>query len=169
MPRKAKRIKRLVRIPNEYFEVIKVGETLFSPLYQLENGLRLAINSYLANFYGDNWWEYSLKIELPQIYDYAEKHMQKRGNMPSIAKSKLIKPLPIHFVTLGHLEDIVKKYQSDCIPTIFPTLEFFLGHMHVIKEVRNLFSHMFPCITKNDAQTARREIKTLSEHINEKL
>jgi hypothetical protein len=72
-------------------------------------------------------------------------------------------------VTLGHLEEIIKKYRSDCIPELFPTLEFFLGHMEVIKRVRNLYSHMFPCISRSDIRVAKREILTLAAHLNTKL
>lgn len=71
--------------------------------------------------------------------------------------------------TLGHLEEIVKAYQSDCIPELFPTIHFFLGHMECIKRVRNLYAHMFPCLTKDDGKLVRREIRTLAEQINAKL
>jgi osmotically inducible protein OsmC len=63
-----------------------------------------------------------------------------------------------------HLEEVVKRYRSDCIPELFPTIEFFLGHMEVIKRVRNLYSHMFPCITKQDCTLAKR-----GTHINSRL
>jgi len=62
--------------------------------------------------------------------------------MPWIGDSDIVEVLPIHRVTLGHLEEIVKKFQSDRIPELFPTLEFFLGHMEIIKRVRNLYSHV---------------------------
>lgn len=89
--------------------------------------------------------------------------------MPWIGASARVQILPLHLVTLGHLEEIVKKYKPDCIPQLFPTLEFFLGHMEVIKRVRNLYTHMFPCITRDDCRTARREILTLATHINAML
>jgi hypothetical protein len=54
-------------------------------------------------------------------------------------------------------------------PGVIPTIEFFLGHMEVIKRVRNLYSHMFPCITKQDCTLAKREILTLGTHINSRL
>ncbi len=89
--------------------------------------------------------------------------------MPWIGNSQIVSVLPIHLVTLGHLEEIVKKYKSDCIPEIFPTIEFFLGHMEVIKRVRNLYAHMFPCLTADDVSLARREMLTLCAHINARL
>ncbi len=52
-------------------------------------------------------------------------------------------------ITLGQLEEIVKAYKSDCIPQLFPNIEFFVGHMELIKRVRNMYSHMFPCITRD--------------------
>jgi hypothetical protein len=89
--------------------------------------------------------------------------------MPWIGASARVTVLPVHLVTLGHLEEVVKRYRSDCIPELFPTIEFFLGHMEVIKRVRNLYSHMFPCITRQDCTLAKREILTLGTHINSRL
>lgn len=110
-----------------------------------------------------------MKAQLPKIYKYAEEEETKLHSMPWIGASARVPVLRIHLVTLGQLEEIVKKYGSECIPDLFPTLDFFLGHMLVIKRVRNLFSHMFPCITRDDCKTARREIITLSKHLNAKL
>ncbi|MGH7452137.1 MAG: hypothetical protein ACRENG_12380 [bacterium] len=162
-------LRRIVRIPKEYFEAVDLGNLLFSPLFQLENGLRLAIHKHLTVCYGTDWWQVSLRPRLPMIYDYAENQKKRLDVMPWVGASLRVPVLFIHLVTLGHLEEIVKKYQSDCIPQLFPTLEFFLGHMEAIKRVRNLFSHMFPCITRDDCRLAKREILTLASHINSKL
>lgn len=161
--------RRLLRLPHEYFDVIPIGDRLFSPLFQFENGLRIAIHNFLSTCYGQDWWNISLKVNLPTIYEYAEDQKRRKDLMPWIGDSTRIPVLPIHLVTLGHLEEIVKKYRSDCIPDLFPTMDFFLGHMDCIKRVRNLYSHMFPCLTDDDARLAKREILTLSSHVNAKL
>lgn len=162
-------IPRLVNIPEEYFETIPAGGNLFSPLYQFENGLRLLIHNFLSTCYGSDWWEKSLRLKLWKICEYADEQMKKKAQMPWIGDSSAVTVLPIHLVTLGHLEEIVKAYQSDCIPELFPTMPFFLGHMECIKRVRNLYAHMFPCLTKDDGKLVRREIKTLATHINAKM
>ena len=77
--------------------------------------------------------------------------------------------LPVHLVTLGQLEEIVKSYRSECIPQLSPSLDFFTGHMELIKRVRNMYTHMFPCITEQDCQIVKSEIRVLSRHINSKL
>jgi hypothetical protein len=153
----------------EYFDAIDLSNVLFPALYQFENGLRLLLDSFLTTCYGVDWWSISLKPRLPTIFEYAENQRKKLNAMPWIGSSSAVKVLPIHLVTLGHLEEVVKAYRSGCIPDLFPTIEFFLGHMEVIKRVRNLYSHMFPCITRGDVQVARREILTLCQHINAKL
>jgi hypothetical protein len=168
MSRKRK-ARPLLRIPSAYFEVVALGEALFPPLYQFENGLRLAINNFLTTCYGTDWWNASLKQRLPQVHEYAANQEKKRAAMPWIGDSARVQVLPIHLVTLGQLEEIVKNYSPDCIPQLFPTLEFFLGHMEVIKRVRNLYTHMFPCLTRADCTVARREILTLASHINTRL
>src|SRR2546422_4504687 len=140
------KVRPLLRIPPEYLEAIPHGRELLSPLYQFENGLRLAIHKHLSTCYGTNWWDDKLRFDLPDIHIYATEQKAKSDKMPWIGDSPNVKALPIHRITLGHLEEIVKKFQSDCIPELFPTLEFFLGHMEGIKRVRNLYSHMFPCL-----------------------
>ena len=161
--------RRVIKIPVAYFEVIDIANVLFPSLYELENGLRLAIHKYLETCYGANWWDRSLKVEMRVIWDYSDSQKVRQSSMPWIGNSARVQILPIHLVTLGHLEEIVKKYRSDCIPDLFPTLEFFLGHMEVVKRVRNLYTHMFPCITKDDCNTAKSEIRTLAKHINARL
>jgi hypothetical protein len=168
MPRRS-RFRRIVKIPAAYLEVIDLSNVLFPSLYQLENGLRLAIYNYLSTCYGADWWNISLKVNLRTIWDYADEQQKRHGFMPWIGASARVQILPIHLVTLGHLEEIVKKYKSDCIPQLFPTLEFFLGHMEIVKRVRNLYTHMFPCITRGDCELAKREIRTLASHINTHL
>jgi hypothetical protein len=162
-------VRRIVAIPNEYYDALALGNVLFPVLYQFENGLRLVIHHYLATCYGVDWWRDSLRTKLPAVFDYEDNQRTKMATMSWIGASSRVTVLPVHLVTLGHLEEIIKKYQSDCIPELFPTLEFFLGHMEIIKRVRNLYTHMFPCITKGDTTVAKREILTLAEHLNSKL
>jgi hypothetical protein len=168
--RKSKRkAPTLVRIPDEYLDAIEFGNVLFPSFYQFENGLRILVDAYLASCYGADWWNLSLQQALPTIHQYSEDQRKKMDVMPWIGDSTRVQVLPVHLITLGQLEEIVKKYRSDCIPELFPTMEFFLGHMEVIKRVRNLYSHMFPCITKEDCTLAKGEIRTLGKHINSRL
>lgn len=167
--RRRERTNRLVRIPRPYFEVLDLANILFPSLYQFENGLRLAVHHFLESCYGADWWKTSLQTTLPDIFQYETNQRAKQATTPWLGASKRVTVLPVHLVTLGHLEEIVKKYRSDCIPELFPTLEFFLGHMEVIKRVRNLYSHMFPCISSSDIKVAKREILTLAVHINTTL
>lgn len=166
---KTRRRSRILQIPKEFLEAIDIGEPIFPFLFQFENGLRLAVNDFLVVCYGPDWWEKSLKFKKSDLYDYVEGQKQKRSYMPWIGDSSRVTTLPIHSITLGQLEQIVISYKSDCIPQLFPTIEFFIGHLEIIKRVRNLFAHMHPCITKRDVTTAKREIITLCEHINSKL
>lgn len=163
------RRKRIILLPEEYFEAVDLGNVIFPALYQLENGLRLLINGWLETCYGTAWWDVSLKAKRRDIFDYAADQQNKLQAMPWIGNSSAVRVLPVHLVTLGQLEEIVKSYRPDCIPQLFPTLEFFLGHMELIKRVRNMYSHMFPCITRKDCQLAKSEIRILAAHINSKL
>ena len=159
----------MLRIPREYIDVIPVGERLFSPIFQFENGLRLALHKFLSQCYDENWWETSLKGRLPDVYRYVEDAKARKDLMAWIGSSTRIQILPIHLITLGQLERIVETYKSECIPQLFPSLDFFLGHMEIIKRVRNLYAHMVPCLTPKDERVARREMLTLCEHIKTRL
>ncbi|MHB8638815.1 MAG: hypothetical protein ACYDBL_03330 [Candidatus Acidiferrales bacterium] len=146
-----------------------MSDLIFPALYQLENGLRLALDSWMRTCYGSDWWNASLKARLQQTFEYVETQRKKLDAMPWIGDSTAITVLPVHLLTLGQLEEIVRVYKSDCIPQLFPTIEFFLGHMELIKRVRNMYTHMFPCITREDCAFARSEIRILARHINERL
>lgn len=160
---------RLVRIPAPYFEGLDVANLTFPSLYQFENGLRLAIYHFLGTCYGPDWWTKKIQFEMPKLFEYEADQKAKLATMSWLGSSTRVTVLPVHLVTLGQLEDIIRKYQSDCIPELFPTLPFFLGHMEVIKRVRNMYSHMFPCISVNDAKVIKAEIRTLALHLNPKL
>jgi hypothetical protein len=148
---------------------MELGNLLFPALYQFENGLRLALDTFLRTCYGNDWWDASLKARLNTTFLYVEAQRKKLDAMPWIGDSAAVEVLPVHLITLGQLEEIVKTYKSDCIPQLFPNIEFFVGHMELIKRVRNMYSHMFPCITKDDCQIAISEIRVLSRHINSRL
>jgi hypothetical protein len=163
------RTKRVVQIPAPYFEALELSYLVYPFLYQFENGLRLMLDSFLKTCYGSDWWNASLRVRRERIFEYAEGQRRKLDSMPWIGDSSTVEVLPIHLVTLGQLEEIVKAYQSECIPDLFPNIEFFIGHMELIKRVRNMYSHMFPCITRSDCMDARSEIRILARHINAKL
>jgi len=149
-----------------------LGNVIFPALYQFENGLRLLVHGYLETLYSSNWWNLSLKLKgkkAEEIFSYVEAQQKKLDAMPWIGSSSEVTVLPVHLVTLGQLEEIVRLYRSECIPQLFPTLEFFVGHMELIKRVRNMYTHMFPCISREDCQVAKSEIRVLARHINSRL
>jgi hypothetical protein len=86
--------------------------------------------------YGPDWWDVSLKGRLSKTFVYAETQLKKLDAMPWIGDSSVVKVLPVHLITLGQLEEIVRVYQSDCIPQLFPNIEFFAGHMELITAVQ---------------------------------
>lgn len=162
-------MRRIVRLPAEYFGALDLSNVIFPALYQFENGLRLVLHKYLGTCYGANWWADSLRARKEDIFNYAEEQQRRLNMMPWIGSSAPVEILPVHLITLGQLEEIVRTYRSDCIPEIFPSLEFFVGHMELIKRIRNMYTHMFPCISRKDCEVARREVRTLALHINSKL
>jgi hypothetical protein len=167
--KKRRIFKKIVKLPAEYFVAVDAANALFPTLYQFENGLRIAVHSFLQTCYGPDWWNVSLRSRLTETFNYAENQQRRLSAMPWIGDSGAVPVLPVHLITLGQLEEIVRNYRSDCIPQLFPSIEFFVGHMEVIKRVRNMFSHMFPCIAREDCLIAKSEIRVLARHINSRL
>jgi hypothetical protein len=162
-------VNRIIPIPREYLDAIAHGKEVFNPLFQFENALRLVVEKHMQTCYGPNWWNLKIQIDLPKTYDYVEKVKRKEMGMPWIGGSSTVPIIPLHSITLGQLEEIVKHYKADCFPQLFPSEVFFFGHMEVIKKVRNLFAHMHPCIDKRDVKIAKREIATMCDHLRTKL
>lgn len=167
--KRKKRVARILPIPKAYIEAIEAGTPAFNPLFQFENALRLALDKHMQTCYGPDWWELKVQHDLPNTYNYAENVKQKNLKMPWIGDSARVTTIPLHAITLGQLEEVLVHYKADCIPAIFPKLDFFTGHMEVIKRVRNFFSHMHPCIDKQDVRVLKREIATLCDDLRGKL
>src|ERR1700734_263003 len=117
--KRARRTRKIVKLPAQYFEAIEFGTQLFPALYQFENGLRIALDSFMQTCYGIDWWNVSLKARLNKTFTYAENQRKKLDAMPWIGDSSAVLVLPVHLITLGQLEEIVKVYRSDCIPQLF--------------------------------------------------
>ena len=70
------------------------------------------------------------------------------------------------YLTLGHLEQIIMKYNSLFIPSVFPNLHFFTGHMVIVKRVRNAVAHMAPSTTLRYIRNTKNEIDILLQHFS---
>jgi hypothetical protein len=163
------RINRILPIPKPYIEAVEQGIPIFNPLFQFENALRLALDKHMQTCYGENWWDEKVQKDLPNTYKYADNVKQNAYKMPWIGATNRVPTLPLHSITLGQLEEIIIHYKSECFPQLFSSEAFFTGHMEIIKKVRNLFSHMHPCIGKKDVKAAKREITTLCDHLRTKI
>src|SRR5271157_1572973 len=95
---KYSRRRRVVLLPEEYFEALDLGNVIFPALYQFENGLRLVLHRYLETCYGATWWDVSLKAKKKDIFDYADEQQKKLQAMPWIGASSVVKVLPVHLV-----------------------------------------------------------------------
>src|SRR6202034_1741455 len=102
MPRKrsrakslTKRRRRIVRLPAEYFKAVDAANVLFPALYEFENGLRIALDSFMQICYGTDWWNASLRGRLIKTFDYAEDQRKKLSLMPWIGDSSAVTVLPV--------------------------------------------------------------------------
>src|SRR5712692_7021720 len=88
--RRVNRSRRIVRLPTEYFAAMDAANVLFPALYQFENGLRIALDSFLQTCYGSDWWNASLKGRLSNTFFYAEEQRKKLDAMPWIGDSSAV-------------------------------------------------------------------------------
>ena len=153
-----------INIPKEYIDTLKKAKELYSNIFSFEIGLRLAIDKHLTEWIGKEWWNIRLSKDMPDIFKYAEEH-KKQYFINKIDKSIH----NIHFITIGHLSEIVKKYKETFIPEVFPNLHFFLGHIEYIIKIRNCCCHMHPNIDKEYIKTLKAETLILSKIINSKI
>ena len=156
--------KEKINLPKEYINALKNAKELYSHIFSFEIGLRLAIDKHLTEWIGKEWWNIKLAKDMPEIFKYAEEH-KKQSFINKIDKSIH----NIHFITIGHLSEIVKKYKEIFIPEVFPNLHVFLGHIEYIIKIRNCCCHMHPNIDKEYIKILEAETLILSKIINSKI
>lgn len=156
--------KEKINLPKEYINALKNAKELYSRIFSFEIGLRLAIDKHLTEWIGKEWWNIKLAKDMPEIFKYAEEH-KKQSFINKIDKSIH----NIHFITIGHLSEIVKKYKETFIPEVFPNLHVFLGHIEYIIKIRNCCCHMHPNIDKEYIKILEAETLILSKIINSKI
>lgn len=156
--------KEKINLPKEYTSALKNAKELYSHIFSFEIGLRLAIDKHLTEWIGKEWWNIKLAKDMPDIFKYAEEH-KKQFFINKIDKSIH----NIHFITIGHLSEIVKKYKETFIPEVFPNLHVFLGHIEYIIKIRNCCCHMHPNIDKEYIKILEAETLILSKIINSKI
>jgi hypothetical protein len=157
------KLPKLKWLGSHYYSLADRLNGFYGYLFLFENALRLKINSVIESKYS-NWWEGKIKSELPDVYKYAEDEQSRQAKLPMVGQAQALQPYD--YVTLGHLEQIITKYQSLFVPSVFPNLHFFTGHMVIVKRVRNAIAHMAPSTTLRDIRNAKNEIDILLQHFS---
>lgn len=150
-------------MPGSHYSIAERLSDFYGYLFIFENALRLKIDVIMSSKY-TNWWETKLKTDLPDVYKYSNDEKTKQAKLPMIGSSGALQPLD--YLTVGHLEQIITKYQNEFIPLVFPNLQFFTGHMVIVKRVRNALAHMAPSTTAKDIRNAKNEIDILLQHLS---
>jgi hypothetical protein len=146
-----------------YYSLANRLADFYGYLFLYENALRFKVNTIMDKKY-PNWWETKIKTELTDVYKYAADREAEQAKLPMIGQARALQPY--EQITLGHLEKIVIKYNSLFVPSVFPNLHFFTGHMVIVKRVRNAVAHTSPASTLNDIRNAKNEIDILLQHFS---
>jgi hypothetical protein len=150
-------------MPENYYNMAERLSEFYGYLFVFENALRLKIEGIMSSKY-TNWWESKLKVDLPDVYKYSNDEKARQAKLPMVGAPSASQPLD--FLTVGHLEQIITKYQYEFVPLVFPNLHFFTGHMVIVKRVRNAVAHMAPSTTLKDIRNAKNEIDILLQHLS---
>lgn len=153
-------------MPVTYYSLSNRLADFYGYLFIFENALRLKIDEVMRAR-DANWWETKVKANLyHDVYEYAEEEKARQARLPMVGRSSALSPL--EYITIGHLEQIIIKYQNEFVPSVFPNLHFFTGHMVIVKRVRNAVAHMSPSISAKDIRNAKNEIDILLQHFSTK-
>lgn len=161
-PRKVQ-LPRIKWLGERYYTLANRLDNFYGYLFLFENALRLKIHSVMESD-SPNWWETKIKTELYDVYKRASDEKSKQDKLPMVGQSQILQPYD--YVTLGDLEQIIIKYHPLFVPSVFPTIHFFTGHMVIIKRVRNAIAHTTPSTTVRDIRNARNEIDILLQHFS---
>jgi len=154
---------RVKWVAEHYYSLANRLSDFYGYLFLYENALRQRVDLDMEKTY-PNWWETKIKNELRETHKYAEDRKVEAAKFPMISQAQNLKPY--EYITLGHLEEIVIKYQSVFVPSVFPYLHFFTGHMVIVKRVRNAVAHNSPALSLRDIQNAKHEIDILLQHFS---
>lgn len=154
---------RLKWMASSYYSKAEQLSDFYGYLFIFENALRFKINDIMSSKDPD-WWETKIKISLTDVYNYSIDEKANQSKLLMVGSSVFLRP--IDYLTLGHLEQIITKFQNEFIPYVFPTLHFFTGHMVIAKRVRNGIAHMAPSIMARDIRNAKNEIDILLQQLS---
>jgi hypothetical protein len=149
-------------VPEAQYALAAKLRDFYPYLFIFESALRIKIETLMSETY-PNWWDAKIKADLPDVHKYAQDEMVKQARFPMLGAAKRLQPLEC--VTIGHLEQLIQKYNVLFVPSVFPTLQFFTGHMVIVKRVRNAIAHMAPSTTATDVRNAKNEIDILLQHL----
>ncbi len=150
-------------MPLGHYAIARRLSEFYGYIFIFENALRIKIDTIMSSKY-TNWWDTKIKNELHDVYKYSDDEKNNQSKLPMVGTSNLLQP--IDYLTIGHLELIITKYQMLFIPSVFPSLNFFTGHMIIVKRVRNALAHMAPSISAKDIRNAKNEIDILLQHLS---
>jgi hypothetical protein len=163
--KKGKATKGVGRVPHEvkwlgehYYSLATALADFYPYLFIYENALRQEVNAEMEKTY-PNWWETKIKNELTKTYDYAKDRLAEQAALLMVGHSRELQPY--ERITLGHLQGIIEKYPHVFVPSVFPNLHFFTGHMVIILRVRHGIAHTSPALSVKDVRNAKHEMDIL--------
>jgi len=119
-------------------EQAKEMATIYPLLYILENSIRELIDINMIKLHTDKWWEtYSTKT----LRDTVANRMsdEKRNSWHQIRGAR-----PIDYLDLNQLVPLMRKIESDVVPDIIPSIEWFNQLIEEVYQSRCVLCHMNP-------------------------
>ena len=131
---------------------------IYPLLYVLENSIREVIDRVMISKYGDDWFDNHAPKKAKDTYETRTKEdeynlwHQRRGARP------------IDYLDLKQLPPIIKKMESDFIPDILPSFEWFSQLVEEVYKSRCVVCHMNP-LDKDNIDSVKVRVRHWQKQI----
>ena len=161
-----------IQIANEFkindpiLSVSKLNESkemaaIYPLLYILENSIREFIDKKMTSLHGSNWWDsHSTKplretVAKRTTNENKNSWHQRRGSRP------------IDYLDLNQLVPLVRKIETDVVPDIIPSIDWFSQLVEEVYLSRCVLCHMNP-LDKDNIQSVKLRFRQWQKQIKAK-
>lgn len=128
-------------------------------IYILENSIREVIDRVMTSRYGDNWWDSEAPKGLRETVasrmadEKKNSWHQRRGDRP------------IDYLDLDQLPALMRKIDTEVVPDIIPSLEWFTQFVEEVYKSRCVICHMNP-LDEDNIQALKVRFKQWQKQIS---
>lgn len=135
--------------------------SLYPFLYIFENSIREVIDKVLTINHGDNWFENCAPSGLIRTVQDRMAD-EKRNSWHQRRGARLI-----HYLDMNQLSPLISKFQSEFVPNIIPSVQWFSELINEVYQSRCVLCHMNP-LSKDNILAVKLRYKQWQKQIKDK-